>query len=103
MTVAVLEPWVLGRPRLPRATTVEVFTAGCNACDDALRLVRSVLCEDCDLQIHDMKTEAGGAKAKRYGVARVPAVVVNARLADCCKQVGVDESVLRGLGVGTRG
>jgi glutaredoxin 3 len=82
--------------------TVEVFTAGCSVCDDAVRLVRSILCESCDLQIHDTKTEAGAAKAKRYGVARVPAVVVNGRVADCCQQGGVDESVLRDLGVGTR-
>ncbi len=82
-------------------STVEVFTAGCVVCDDALRVVRKIVCESCDLQIHDMKTEAGAAKAKRYGVNRVPAVVVNGRLADCCQQGGINESVLRGLGVGT--
>lgn len=81
--------------------TVEVFSAGCGVCDDAVRMVRSIVCESCDLQVHDMRTEAGLAKARRYGISRLPSVVVDGQLAECCQTGGVSEFVLRSLGVGT--
>lgn len=82
--------------------TVEVFTAGCPVCDEAVQAVRGLVCESCDLQIHDMKAKPAQAKARQYGVKRVPAVVVNGRLADCCHQGGVDAATLQRLGVGQR-
>ena len=81
--------------------TVEIFTAGCPCCDETVKLVQSIICPSCDLQILDMRSdEAAQAKAKKYGVNRVPAVVVNGKLADCCQQRPVDASTLRGLDVG---
>ena len=82
--------------------TVEVFTAGCGLCDDALQRVRALVCESCDLQVHDLNTSAGIARARQHGVVRAPSVVINGQLAGCCDQGGIDESVLRGLGVGIR-
>lgn len=82
--------------------TVEVFTAGCALCDEAVQAVREIACESCDVQIQDMRTDAAKTKAKRYGVKRVPAVVVNGQLADCCAQGGVDSGTLQRLGVGKR-
>jgi glutaredoxin len=82
--------------------TVEVFTAGCPCCDDAVKLVQSLVCPSCDLQILDMRGDkAAQTKAKQYGVKRVPAVVVNGKLADCCQIGGVDAKTLRSLGVGS--
>ncbi len=82
--------------------TVEVFTAGCPPCDEAVKVVQSVVCPSCDLQILDLRTDkAAQAKAKQYGIHRVPAVVVNGKVADCCQQGAVDVSTLRSLGVGT--
>ncbi len=82
--------------------TVEVFTAGCPCCDDAVKLVQSLVCPSCDLQILDMRGDkAAQAKAKHYGVKRVPAVVVNGTLADCCQIGSVDAKTLRSLGVGS--
>jgi hypothetical protein len=82
--------------------TVEVFTAGYTLCDDAVKVVRDLLCESCELEIHDMRTDPGKAKATSYGIKRVPAVVVNGQLADCCKQGGVEVGILQRLGVGRR-
>lgn len=81
--------------------TVDVFTAGCGLCSEALARVRQLACESCKVQVHDLTTKAGMAKAREYGVTRAPSVVVNGQLADCCRQGPVDEGVLRGLGVGT--
>ena len=82
--------------------TIEVFTAGCSCCDDAVKLVQSIACPSCDVRILDMRTDnAAQAKAKQYGIKRVPTVVVDGRLADCCQQNAIDVNTLRGLGVGS--
>ena len=80
---------------------VEVFTAGCPCCDDTVKMVQSLICPSCDLQILDMRSDKEAqAKAKQYGVKRVPAVAVNGKLAECC-QSGVNAQTLRSLGVGS--
>jgi len=80
--------------------TVEVFTAGCPVCDETVKLVKSLACPSCDVQVLDLQTDVSAqARARTYGVRRVPAVVVNGELAECC-QGGVDAGALRALGVG---
>ena len=80
---------------------IEVFTAGCPLCDDAVQLVQSLSCPSCSVEVLDMKDESAQAKAKQYGVTRVPAVAVNGTLADCCSGGTIDTETLRGLGVGS--
>ncbi len=81
--------------------TIEIFTAGCSVCEETVKLVQSISCPSCDVQIFDMRTDtAAKAKAKKYGVKRLPSVAVNGKLADCCQQSGVDANTLRTLGVG---
>ena len=81
--------------------TIEVFTAGCPCCEEAVRLVKSLACESCDVQVLDMRSDsAAQAKARAYGVKRVPAVAVNGQLASCCEG-SVDADALRALGVGS--
>lgn len=82
--------------------TVEVFTAGCAVCDEAVQAVRKIACDSCDVQVQDMRTEAAKTKARKYGIKRVPAVVVNGQLAECCNQGPVDSGTLQRLGVGQR-
>jgi glutaredoxin len=79
---------------------VEVFSAGCPACEPTVQLVQSLSCPSCDVQVLDMRTDAAQAKARAYGVQRVPAVAVNGTLAGCCEGAA-DAQRLRGLGVGT--
>lgn len=81
--------------------TVEVFTAGCPCCDDAVKAVQAAACPSCDVQILDMRADkAAQAKAKQYGINSVPAVVINGQLADCCRSGPVDPVELRRLGLG---
>ncbi len=81
--------------------TIEVFSAGCPCCEETIKLVQSLVCPSCDLQVLDMRSDkAAQAKAKQYGVTRVPAVVVDGKLADCCRQGPVDVNTLQSLGVG---
>ena len=80
---------------------IEVFTAGCSLCDDAVQLVHCLVCESCEVEVLDMGTLVAQRRAKDYGVTRVPAIVVNGRLAACCQSGPVDEATLRALGVGS--
>jgi glutaredoxin len=80
--------------------TIEVFTAGCAACEETIALVNSIACSSCHVEILDMHDAKVAAKAKQYGIRSVPAVVIDGKLADCCRGRGVDETTLRAAGVG---
>lgn len=80
--------------------TIEVFSAGCACCDETLQAVRAAACKNCNVVVRDMKDPKVAADAKKYGIGRVPAVVIDGKLADCCKSGGVDLSVLKSMGLG---
>jgi glutaredoxin len=79
---------------------VEVFTAGCPVCDDAVKLVKSLACDSCEVEVLDMKQADVASRAKGYGVRSVPAVVIDGKLADCCSGRGPDADTLRAAGLG---
>lgn len=81
---------------------VEVFSAGCPACEPTVELVKSIACPLCDVQVLDMREPGVAAKAKKYGVKAVPAVVIDGKLAACCQGAGPDAETLRAAGVGVR-
>ena len=82
---------------------IEVFSAGCPACEEAIALVNRIACPSCEVEVLDMHDRTVAKRAKRYGVKHVPAVVVNGQFAECCKGEGVTEADLRAAGVGVRG
>lgn len=82
---------------------VEIFTAGCPACDEAVALLKSLACESCDVEIHDMKQPAVAGRAKGYGIRSVPVVVIDGKLADCCSGRGPDADTLKAAGLGRKG
>lgn len=83
---------------------VEVFTAGCPICDDTVKLVKSLVCPSCELQIYDLRegcaTNECREKAKRYGINAVPAVAVNGVLLDCCRREPITADRLLAAGIG---
>jgi glutaredoxin 3 len=79
---------------------VEVFSAGCGVCDEAVELVTRLAGGSCDIQVLDMKDPAVAKRAKKYGVRSVPAIAVDGRLAGCCAGRGPDEESLRAAGIG---
>lgn len=80
---------------------VEVFSAGCPACESTIELVNKVACDNCEISILDMNDGSISARAKELGITRVPAVVVNGKLADCCEVKGPTEEGLRAAGIGS--
>jgi len=79
---------------------VEVFTAGCPVCDDTIALVNRIACPSCEVEVLDMKQPDVASRAKQYGVNRVPSVVIDGKLADCCSGRGPDEKTLQAAGLG---
>ena len=79
---------------------IEVFVAGCPACDQAVELVNRIACDSCDVQVLDMHDSEVAEKAKALGVRAVPAVAVDGKLAACCESGGPDEASLRAAGIG---
>lgn len=81
--------------------SIEVFSAGCPVCDQAVAAVTRIACPSCAVEVVSMRDEAGAERARRYGITRVPAVVVDGRLAACCGGSAPNEAILRAMGVGS--
>ncbi len=80
--------------------TIEVFSAGCPACEETIELVNRVACPSCEVIVLDMQDPAVASRAKSLGIRSVPAVVIDGKLADCCAGRGPDETTLRAGGLG---
>ena len=80
--------------------TIEVFSAGCPACDDAVTMVKDIACPSCDVSVLDMNDPNVAGRAKDLGIQSVPAIVIDGKLADCCTGRGPDEATLRAAGLG---
>lgn len=79
---------------------IEIFSAGCPACDEAIQMVKRIACSSCETEVLNMNQPEIASRAKARGINRVPAIVIDGRLADCCGSGVVDEQVLRDAGVG---
>jgi hypothetical protein len=79
---------------------IEVFSAGCPVCQEAIELVSRLACPSCEVSILDMDDPAVAGRAKALGLGSVPSVVIDGKLADCCTGRGPDEKTLRASGLG---
>ena len=79
---------------------IEIFSAGCPACREAIDTVNRIACSSCETEVLDMNDPKIAERAKQLGISRVPAVVINGVVADCCAVGGIDEQALRAAGVG---
>jgi glutaredoxin len=80
--------------------TVEVFSAGCPACEETIDLVNSIACPSCEVTVLDMNKAGVAQRAKSLGIRSFPAVVIDGMLAECCANRGPDEATLRAAGLG---
>ncbi len=79
---------------------VEVFSAGCPVCDGTVQLVKGLACPGCEVIVYDMHESRAQEKSREYGIASLPSVVIDGKLADCCNRGKVDADTLRAAGVG---
>jgi len=85
---------------MAKRRVVEIFSAGCGVCEDAVSLVRRLACSSCDVQVLDMADVSIASRARELGIKTVPAVVVDGELASCCTGAGPTEGALREAGIG---
>jgi hypothetical protein len=81
---------------------IEVFSAGCAACQETIAMVKNAACPSCDVTVLDMHDAKVASRAKSLGIRSVPAVVIDGKLADCCTGRGPDETTLRAAGLGQK-
>ncbi|MDA2935210.1 thioredoxin family protein [Acidobacteria bacterium AH-259-D05] len=79
---------------------IEVFSAGCPACEETIKLVNNIACPSCEVAVLDMNDPSMASRAKNLGIRSVPSVVIDGQLADCCAGRGPDEATLRSAGLG---
>ena len=79
---------------------IEIFSAGCPACEEAVSLVQEMKCPSCDVSILDMNESEVAKRAGELGIRSVPAIVVNRKLASCCKKSGPNRDDLEAAGIG---
>ncbi len=79
---------------------IEVFSAGCPVCKDAVEMIEQISCRDCDIDVLDMNDPAVAKRAKGLGIRSVPAVAIDGNLADCCGGKGPDAVALKAAGIG---
>lgn len=80
---------------------IEIFSAGCSACDETVALVRENACPSCEVTVLDMNDDAVATRAKQLGVKSVPAVAIDGALASCCEGRGPDLAALHAAGLGS--
>jgi hypothetical protein len=84
--------------------SVEIFTAGCLLCDETVKLVKDMACPDCEITVYDLIEQCEEKvcidKVKEYEITSVPTVVVNGKVAECCKRGKPNRHDLKALGIG---
>jgi hypothetical protein len=74
---------------------IEVFSAGCKVCKDAIEVVHRLAGSEHEVVVHDMHLPEIASRAAQHGVRSLPAVTIDGKLAGCCSGRGVEEHVLR--------
>lgn len=83
-----------------RNRNVEIFSAGCPICEESIQWVKHMACPSCDINVLDMKDPTIADRAKQMGIHKIPTVVIDGKIADCCVGAALSETSLRRAGIG---
>ena len=78
---------------------IEIFSAGCPVCEESIELVKRIASPGFDISVLNMNDTDVSARAKTLGIGRVPSVVIDGKLAECCVSEGLTEASLRAAGI----
>ena len=85
---------------------VEVFTANCPVCDPVVQMIKELVCDECEVTTYDLVKQCDDktclTKMNEYGIQKIPAVVVNEKLLDCCKDSAITKEKLMEAGIGQK-
>ena len=84
---------------------IEIFTAGCFLCEETIKLVRDLACPSCEIVVYGLIKQCESKqcmdKVSDYGISRVPTVVVDGKIAQCCTGSRPSTEALKAAGVGS--
>lgn len=78
---------------------IEVFSAGCPACQEGIQLVNHLVGSTHQVEVHDMHQPQVASRAASLGIRSVPAILIDGGLSSCCANRGPDEATLRAAGL----
>lgn len=83
---------------------IEVFTAGCPVCYPVVELVKSLAdTEHNEISIYDLakqyEIQECVSKMAEYGIKRLPAIAINGKLLECCKNIEITKEDLINAGI----
>ena len=76
---------------------VEIFSADCPLCREAIETIKQNACASCDVIVLDMIDDNVARRAKQLGIRGVPSVVIDGKLAS---MGGIDFPALQEAGLG---
>jgi len=79
---------------------IEIFSAGCPLCNDAVEMVERISCQDCEINVLNMNDPEVAKRGKSLGIRSLPAIVIDGKLAECCAGKGPNEITLKAAGIG---
>ncbi len=79
---------------------IDVFIAGCPVCKETIEMVNRISCLSCEVSFLDINSLEVADRAESLGIRSAPAIVIDGKLADCCRGRGPDEKTLRAEGLG---
>lgn len=83
---------------------VEIFTAGCPVCEPVVQWIKELACEKCEVTTYNLVEQCDEKicedKIRQNGIHRLPSVVVNGKLLDCCKNNRITNDSLVAAGIG---
>lgn len=96
---AACKKWARHQKSMMTQRHIEIFSAGCPACEDTIKLINETVCGSCSVEILDMNRPDVAKRADQLGVKTVPAVAVDSDLLACCKG-GMTQASLHEAGIG---
>jgi hypothetical protein len=79
---------------------IEIFTAGCPVCEEQVQKIKELACPSCDIDVLNVNQNTDALnKSKSIGIKRLPSVVIDGVLAECCSS-GIDFELLKSMGLG---
>ncbi len=68
--------------------SIEIFTGRCPVCSPFVQLVKDAACANCEITISNVVAQCEEQtcirKVNQYGINRLPSVVINGKLLNCC-------------------
>jgi len=79
---------------------IEIFTAGCSICEPVVQFVKETAGANCNISIYNLSERSYNNICKKYSIKRLPSIVVNGILLDCCKNIDITKEDLINAGIG---